>query len=173
MTMTVQTTPQESQEALPGQASYRYTFDAHSSRVVAVFNREIIAESLRTRVMKETRLPPVYYFPREDVRMDLARRTRHRTHCPFKGNASYWSFEVGGKLGENLMWGYEEATEEASELREYVAFYVDQLDSLDDAASVTSSSETPLRGGGAGSRAGRAGSEIHRRRRFGDFPNRR
>lgn len=115
-----------------GGASYRFTFEPYDGRVVATLNREIIADSRHARVMKETRLPSVYYFPREDVRMDLARPTTHRTHCPFKGNASYWSFEVEDKLVENLMWGYEDVTEDAYGLKNYVAFYVDQLDSMAD-----------------------------------------
>lgn len=47
-----------------------------------------IADSNKAVLYREPRLAPVYYFPRSDVRMDLLRRTTHRSHCPFKGNAS-------------------------------------------------------------------------------------
>ena len=144
MTTTVQETIRAPGSIRTGVTPYRFSFEDYPDRVVAVFNGRAIADSTRVKVMKETRLPAVYYFPRADVRMDLARPTRQRTHCPFKGNASYWSFEIGGKIAENLMWGYEDATEEAAELRDYVAFYVDQLDSID-AGNTESPSETTAR----------------------------
>ena len=120
MATTADTSSPEVENTSSQRSSYRFTFEPYPGRVVAMLNHEIIADSHRARVMKETRLPPVYYFPRDDVRMDLARAATHRTHCPFKGNASYWSFEVGEKRVENLMWGYEDATEEAFELKDYV-----------------------------------------------------
>ena len=51
---------------------------------------ELIAESRGALVMKEGSYPPVYYFPRGDVKMDRLVRSSHRTHCPFKGDASYF-----------------------------------------------------------------------------------
>ena len=143
MATTADTSSPEVENTSSQRSSYRFTFEPYPGRVVAMLNHEIIADSHRARVMKETRLPPVYYFPRDDVRMDLARAATHRTHCPFKGNASYWSFEVGEKRVENLMWGYEDATEEAFELKDYVAFYVDQLDSMTDDEIESSSTSDP------------------------------
>ena len=84
---------------------YRLTLEQCSRRIRADFGGETIAESDRVLVMHETRLPPVYYFPRDDVRMDLMKKTGHRTHCPFKGNASYWTLEAGGKTAKNAVWG--------------------------------------------------------------------
>ncbi len=52
-------------------SGYRFTFEPHSRRVRAEFSGATIADSTRTVVVRETRLPAVYYFPREDVRMDL------------------------------------------------------------------------------------------------------
>ena len=73
--------------------------------------------------MHETRLPMVYYFPRDDVRMDLLERTEHLTYCPFKGNASYWTVKVGDKTSENTAWSYEAPFDEAEMVRDYVAFF--------------------------------------------------
>ena len=107
---------------------YRLVIEPSDRRIQAVFKGETLADSRRALVMHETRLPLFYYFPREDVRMDLLTRTDHRTYCPFKGNASYWSLEVGGKTAENVAWSYETPFDEAAMVGGYLAFYWDQID---------------------------------------------
>ena len=97
------------------------------ARVRVEFNGARIADSSRALVLHETRLPPAYYFPAEDVRMDLLARTEHTTHCPFKGNASYWSVKVGDKVAENAVWAYEEPYREAEPIRGYLSFYRDKV----------------------------------------------
>jgi uncharacterized protein (DUF427 family) len=57
----------------------------------------------------------VYYIPRKDVRMDRLVRTTHRTYCPFKGHAAYYSLRDGP---ENVAWRYEQPHDEMSVLRE-------------------------------------------------------
>ena len=114
--------------ALGPRAGYRLTLEPGRRRIRADFGGETIAESDRVLVMHETRLPPVYYFPRDDVRMDLLRKTEHRTHCPFKGNASYWTLEAGGRTAKNAVWGYEEPYDEAEGVRDCVAFFWGAMD---------------------------------------------
>ena len=80
---------------------YAISAEKVGCKVSIDFNGVAIAESDNALLYRESRLTPVYYFPREDVRMDLLRRTRHRSHCPFKGNASYWSVNVGDREVEN------------------------------------------------------------------------
>ena len=91
------------------------------------FHGVVVAESERAVLYQESRLPPVYYFPREDVRTDLLRRTRFRTHCPFKGNASYWTLGVGDQKVENSVWSYENPLEEAAGIKGRLAFWIDKL----------------------------------------------
>src|SRR3712207_1066545 len=69
---------------------------------------ETIADSKRVKLLHETGHLPVYYFPIEDVRMDLLEESDHTTYCPFKGGASYWSVRVGDKVAENAVWSYPE-----------------------------------------------------------------
>ena len=107
---------------------YRLIIEPSDRRIHAVFKGETIADSRRALIMHETRLPIFYYFPRDDVRMDLLERTDHRTYCPFKGNASYWTLKVGGKTLENVAWSYETPFDEAELVDGYVAFYWDQID---------------------------------------------
>jgi uncharacterized protein (DUF427 family) len=103
-------------------------FEDSPRRVRAVLGGETVADSRRAKLMHETRHLPIYYFPREDVRMDLLEATDHTTHCPFKGDASYWSVRVGESVAENAVWGYPEPIDSAPPLAGYVAFYFRKMD---------------------------------------------
>jgi uncharacterized protein (DUF427 family)/class 3 adenylate cyclase len=107
---------------------YQLRFEPSLSRVKVVFNGTTVADTTRALVALETRLPPATYLPREDVRMDLMERTDYHTHCPFKGNASYWTLRVGEARAENAVWAYEDPLPEAEPLRGHVAFYRNRMD---------------------------------------------
>lgn len=110
------------------QADYTFSLSPLGKQMRAEFAGLTIVDSHRAVIMLETRLPPVRYFPMEDVRMDLMQKTSHHTNCPFKGNASYWTLKAGGREIENVMWGYENPYPEAVDIEGYVAFYDDLLD---------------------------------------------
>ena len=74
---------------------------------------------------KKTVAPVVYYIPRKDVKMDRLVRTSHRTHCPFKGDASYFSFKSGP---ENAVWSYEQPYDEMTVIKDLLAFYPDKVE---------------------------------------------
>ena len=59
--------------------------------------------------------------------MDRLVRTSHPTHCPFKGDASYFSFKSGP---ENAVWSYEQPYDELVAIKERLAFYPDKVDSI-------------------------------------------
>ncbi len=101
---------------------YRLSLESESRRIRVEFQGETIADSGKVLVMHETRLAPVFYFPRDDVRMDRLVKTDRSTHCPFKGNASYWTIRVGEKSVENAAWSYETPYDESSSVEKYVAF---------------------------------------------------
>src|SRR5258705_13930952 len=65
-------------------------------RVQGTLNGEVIADSKNAIVMREGNYAPVYYFPRNDVKMDRLVRSHLSTYCPFKGDAAYFSFKDGG-----------------------------------------------------------------------------
>ena len=96
-------------------------------RVSVEFNGVTIPDSWKAILFQEGSMAPVYYFPRYDVRMDLMRCSRHKTHCPFKGDASYWSLTVGEKSLQNVVWSYEKPIEEVVSIKSFVAFYMDHL----------------------------------------------
>jgi uncharacterized protein (DUF427 family) len=98
-------------------------------RVRAFFADTAIADSSRVLLLLEGKHLPVYYFPMDDVRMDLLTPTKKHTHCPRKGDASYWTIEVGDRRSENAAWSYLDPIAKASEIKGYVAFYWNKLDS--------------------------------------------
>ncbi|MDH3451383.1 MAG: DUF427 domain-containing protein, partial [Gammaproteobacteria bacterium] len=142
MSTAIQPTPLESTSELPS-TEYGFTFTHFPHHVRAETAGVVVADSSAVMVMTETRLPPVYYFPRQDVRMDFMTATQHRTICPFKGNASYWSLVVDGERIENLLWSYEDPLPEAEQIKDYVAFYPDLLDKLSIDGEVTEVSRAP------------------------------
>jgi uncharacterized protein (DUF427 family) len=96
-------------------------------RVQVKFNGEVIADSREAIMLEESKYPPVYYLPRKDVKMERLVRTSHRTHCPFKGDASYFSLKNGP---ENAVWSYEQPYDEMSVIKDRLAFYPDKVDSI-------------------------------------------
>ena len=101
-------------------------FEDSPKRVRAVFNGETVAASRRVKILHETGYLPVYYFPEEDLRGDLLEPSDHTTHCPFKGDASYWSVRVGDRVAENAVWSYPEPLKTAPPIAGYAAFYWDK-----------------------------------------------
>lgn len=112
----------------PNSPGHRVIAEPSPRRVRVVFNGETIAESEHTLLVHETGLLPVYYFPRGDVRMAHLVPTDHGTHCPYKGDASYWTVAVGDRSAENAAWSYEAPIEEASAIAGHIAFYWDRMD---------------------------------------------
>lgn len=103
-------------------------FEDCPKRVRAEFAGEMIVDSRRVKILHETGQLPLYYLPLDDARRDLLQPTEHTTHCPFKGDASYWSVQVGDRVAENAVWSYPEPREDAPPLAGYLAFYSDRMD---------------------------------------------
>jgi adenylate cyclase len=110
---------------------YEVRVEQAGKRLRVEFNGALVADSDRALVLRETRRPPAYYFPAEDVRMELLARTAHTTHCPFKGDASYWTLQVGDQAAENAAWAYEAPYRDAEPIRGYVSFYPNKVSLLD------------------------------------------
>ena len=126
--MSPATSPSPRTSAWAKHPEYRVDFESCPRRLRALFAGASVADSGRAMYMLEGGHVPVYYFPRADVRVDLMRRTDHATFCPFKGEASYWSIAAGGRVAENAAWSYETPFEEVAGIKDYVAFYWDQMD---------------------------------------------
>jgi uncharacterized protein (DUF427 family) len=103
-----------------------------SGRVRVTYEGELIADTREAVELhesfgegKKTVAPVVYYLPRKDVRMDRLVASSHRTHCPFKGDASYFSVVDGP---ENAVWSYEAPYDEMLAIKERLAFYPDKFE---------------------------------------------
>jgi uncharacterized protein (DUF427 family) len=99
-----------------------------SRRVRVEHDGVVLAESPRARVLFETGLPPRWYVPKVDVRMDLLVPTDEATHCPYKGQAEYWSARIGAKLEENLAWSYRTPLPESALIAGHIAFFDERVD---------------------------------------------
>jgi uncharacterized protein (DUF427 family) len=87
-----------------------------------------IAESGQPRILFETGLPPRYYMPLTDVRMDLLRPSDNQTHCPYKGTASYWSVDTGNAVHEDLVWMYRTPLPESQKIAGLACLYNEKVD---------------------------------------------
>ncbi len=87
-----------------------------------------IARSNSAVILREGTYPPVHYIPLADVDPALIRRSEHASHCPFKGQASYWNIVVGDHEIDNAMWGYETPYDEMLEIAGLVAFYPNKVE---------------------------------------------
>ena len=83
----------------------------------------LIAESDRALALHEADYPAVYYLPRSDVDMSSMARSDHKTWCPFKGQASYYSISLNNSHESDAVWSYEDPFTEIGEIKDYLAFY--------------------------------------------------
>ena len=99
--------------------------------VRVTFNGKTVAESNRALAMRETDYPVVHYIPRDDVDMNLLTPTDHGSHCPYKGDASYFTIEADGAAADNAVWYYDDPYPAVSEIKDHVAFYKTRVDSIE------------------------------------------
>lgn len=100
-------------------AGHTITIEQGTTHVRVVRDGQVLAESRRPLLLHETGLPVRYYIPPEDVRTELLTSSDTSTHCPWKGDASYWSLPDA----PDLVWGYEEPKEEVARIKGHFCFY--------------------------------------------------
>ncbi|WP_298877371.1 DUF427 domain-containing protein [uncultured Bradyrhizobium sp.] len=111
---------------LPG-PDHPITITQNPRRVRVTAGDIVIAESTKALTLKEARYPAVQYLPREDANMALLERTERTTHCPYKGDASYYSIKADGKTLDNAIWTYETPFPAMTEISGHLAFYPDKV----------------------------------------------
>jgi uncharacterized protein (DUF427 family) len=99
------------------------TLQPAEGRVQARYSGHVIADSADVLMLTEASYPPVAYFPRADVDMAFMARTTRHTHCPYKGDASYYTLDMDGKISENAVWSYEAPYPAMAAIRDRLAFY--------------------------------------------------
>jgi uncharacterized protein (DUF427 family) len=90
-----------------------------------------IAETDAALVLTEASYPPVFYIPRADARWDLFAKSARRTHCPYKGDASYFGLTVGTVSRPDAVWSYEDPYPAVTAIKDHLAFYPDRVDAIE------------------------------------------
>jgi len=112
---------------IPG-PDHPITIDPAETRWRVAFQGHVIADSAAALILRESTYRPVVYFPREDVDMAFLARTERSTHCPYKGDAAYYSLMIDGHLAESAVWTYEEPFPAMEQIRGRLAFYPNLAD---------------------------------------------
>lgn len=98
------------------------------NRVRARFENHVIADTADALTLKEGQSEAVQYFPPGDIDMAFLSKTEKTSHCPHKGEASYYSIFINGDLSENCAWSYEAPIAGMEAIKGRVAFYPDKVD---------------------------------------------
>lgn len=110
--------------------AHKIAFGPTPSHARVVYQGRTIADSDQAVLLLEGAIPAVCYFPESDVDFEFLEPTDHHTHCPFKGDASYWTLDVGGQVEANVAWAYKDPLPEVSQIKGHLAFYADRVDAL-------------------------------------------
>jgi uncharacterized protein (DUF427 family) len=116
---------------LPG-PDHPITIEPNPKRVRVMLNGRIIAETSHALTLREAGLQPVQYIPRDDADMRLLSRSPHTTHCPYKGDAAYYSLSVDGRTAENAVWTYEAPFPAMAQIKDHLAFYPSRVDRIEE-----------------------------------------
>jgi uncharacterized protein (DUF427 family) len=111
---------------LPG-PDHPITITTNPRRVRVSADGVVIAESSNVLTLKEASYPAVNYLPRKDANMALLSRSERVTHCPYKGDANYFSINADGKTIPDAVWTYEEPFPAMTEITGHLAFYPDKV----------------------------------------------
>jgi uncharacterized protein (DUF427 family) len=116
---------------IPG-PDHPITIEANPKRVRVMHRGRVVADTTRALTLREASLPPVHYIPRADANMTLLTRTAHASHCPYKGDAAYFSVAVGEPVSENAVWTYEQPYDAVADIKDRLAFYPSRVDSIEE-----------------------------------------
>lgn len=89
---------------------------------------QLLASSVRPLVLVETHLPVRWYFPPEDVRLDLLEPSETRSTCAYKGHASYLSLVDGSAAGRDIAWRYLSPLDDALRVKDHICFWSERTD---------------------------------------------
>jgi uncharacterized protein (DUF427 family) len=116
---------------IPG-PDHPITIAPNPKRVRVTFNGRVVADTRRALTLREATYPAVQYIPRADIDMTLLARTAHASHCPYKGDASYFTLTVDGRVSENAAWSYEAPYPAMAEITECLAFYPGRVEGIEE-----------------------------------------
>lgn len=111
---------------MPG-PDHPIAIEPNPKKVRVMANGVVIAETSRALRLKEASYPAVQYVPREDAQMAMLKRTERTTHCPYKGDANYFSIQAGDTTLANAVWTYETPFSAVAPIAGHLAFYPDKV----------------------------------------------
>jgi uncharacterized protein (DUF427 family) len=103
-------------------SAHRIEISDGDREVVVRAGEHVIARTARPKLLREGKLPVRTYVPVEDVEDGVLTRTEKSTHCPFKGDATYWTVAVNGVTAENAAWSYEDPIPQSAAIRGHLCF---------------------------------------------------
>jgi uncharacterized protein (DUF427 family) len=109
----------------PGRALY---LEPTPKRIRVLVGGETVADSSRAMLLHESGHQPIYYFPPEDVRAEFLESSDRHTHCPKKGEASYYTIRVGDQALDAGAWYYPDPLPDAPPIKDLIAFYFNRMD---------------------------------------------
>jgi len=119
------------QASAASNSAHRIEIAVNGRRVRVIHQGVTMADTQAALTLAETGLPEVFYFPRSDVNMARLERSNHTSHCPFKGEASYFHLRTEDGLVENAVWCYESPLDGVQQIKGYLAFYASRVDRID------------------------------------------
>ena len=108
------------------------TIEKNPLRVRVVLGGVIVAETTNALTLREASYPPVQYVPREDIVADLFGKSERRSHCPYKGDASYYTISAGGLVRRDAAWSYEDPFPAVGQIAGHLAFYPERVDAIEE-----------------------------------------
>lgn len=111
---------------LPG-PDHPITITPAGKRIRVSLGDMLIADTAHALTLKEATYPAVQYIPRSDARLAHLVRTDKVTHCPYKGDANYYSIKAGDRTIPNSIWTYETPFPAMAEIAGHLAFYPDKV----------------------------------------------
>lgn len=103
--------------------SHPITVEPASGRVRVTFADRVVVDTDRALVLREAGYPPVFYVPLEDVQTEVLEPSTHRTYCPYKGDATYYTLHAGDRIAGDAVWHYREPFDAVAAIAGHVAFY--------------------------------------------------
>jgi uncharacterized protein (DUF427 family) len=116
---------------IPG-PDHPITIERNPKRVVVSIDGRVLADSRDALILSEAGYPAVQYIPRNDVDMTLLERSAHVTYCPYKGDCAYYDIVSGGEHTINAVWTYEAPYDAVAAIRNYLAFYPQRVDTIEE-----------------------------------------
>ena len=101
--------------------------EPHPGRLRVTRNGVTLVDTTQALVLRESTYPAVFYVPRQDVDMSHLVATTRSSHCPYKGDANYFSIATGNSSADNAVWSYEHPYPAMAQIAGHLAFYPDKV----------------------------------------------